>query len=73
MAQITIYVPEDVAKRLKAEARRTRRSVSAVVVGLVQGRDHRGKWPDGFAELYGSCHGELADVEDAPPESTPGL
>jgi hypothetical protein len=73
VAQLTIYVPEAVAKRLKAEARRARKSVSAVVVGLVEGRGRPRRWPKGFEGLYGSCRGELPVVEDQPPEGAPEL
>jgi len=63
VAQLTIDVPDDLAKRLKTEARRTGKSVSAVLVGLVQGRDHGAPWPKDFAKLYGSCKGELPSVD----------
>jgi hypothetical protein len=65
MAQITLYVPDHLAERIRREARRAGKSLSAYMVDLVAGRTHASGWPAGFARLYGSC--DLGEIEDAPP------
>jgi predicted CopG family antitoxin len=71
VAQVTIYVPDDVARRLRRDARRARKSVSAYIVDLIQQRERHGDWPSDFARLFGSC--DLPAVDDEPPEETPPL
>lgn len=68
MAQLTIYVPDDVAQRLKREAHRAGKSLSQYLVDLATKPSRGDRWPRDFADLYGSCAGELPDIEDAPPE-----
>lgn len=69
MAQITIYLPDEVEKKVRQEARRAHKSLSAYMAELAAGRGHkRGHWPRGFAELFGSWEGELPAPADAPPE-----
>jgi hypothetical protein len=67
VAQITIYVPDDVARHLKREARRAKKSLSAYLTELAAGRAPR-RWPKWFLELQGSCQGTLRVPEDPPPE-----
>ena len=66
MAQITLYVPDNVAERIRREARRAGKSLSAYMADLVEGRKQASGWPTGFARLYGSC--TLPTIEDAPPD-----
>ena len=71
MAQVTIYVPDEVARQIRRDARRARKSVSAYIVDLIQRRERHCDWPSDFAKLFGSC--ELPAVDDEPPEETPSL
>jgi hypothetical protein len=73
VAQVTIYVPDPVAKRLRAAARRAQKSVSAYIVDRLEQRDPHAAWPEGFAELFGSCQGDLPEVEDLPADEAPEL
>jgi hypothetical protein len=68
VAQLTIYVPDDVARRLKREARRAKKSVSAYLTEIATRRRGAPVWPPGFFELAGSLHGALERPEDPPPE-----
>jgi hypothetical protein len=69
VSQITIYLPEHLARRLRREARRAGKSVSAYVIDAAVGRSAQAApWPEGFFELQGSCHGGLRPPEDPPPE-----
>jgi hypothetical protein len=73
MSLLTIYLPEEVLKRLRADARRRKKSLSAYVVELLVGRQERSEWPAGFAELYGSTEGSLPAIDDVSPEAGPEL
>jgi hypothetical protein len=69
VAQVTIYLPDEIADRIKREARRVHKSLSAYVTELATRKlEPASKWPAGFARLYGSCKGELTEPEDLPPE-----
>ena len=73
MSQLTIYLPEPVLQRLRAGARRAKKSVSAYVADLLERRDRPADWPDGFQKLYGSCGDTLPPIDDPPPEPGPEL
>ena len=68
MAQITIYLPDDMARRIKREARRRRKSVSAFITDLATERSPTPTWPKEFLALQGRCKGSLEAPEDPPPE-----
>ena len=65
MAQVTIYLPDDVAEKVREEAQRARKSLSAYMAQLAGGVRKSRQWPDGFAELFGSWE------EDGPPLAEP--
>jgi hypothetical protein len=67
VAQITLYVPDAVARKLRADARRAKKSLSAYVSELAGGRRER-SFPKWFFELAGSCRGTLVVPDDAPPD-----
>lgn len=72
VAQVTIYLPDPIAKRLRAAARKARKSLSSYVADLLQPpRTQDSPWPDGFFDLAGSTTIEPAD--DPPPPEPPGL
>jgi hypothetical protein len=69
MAQVTIYLPDDVEKKVRQEARRARKSLSSYMAELAAGRVQPGRqWPEGFAELFGSWEGDFPLPADAPPD-----
>lgn len=73
MSQLTIYLPEAVLRKLRAGARRAKKSVSAYVTELLERRERPAEWPDGFRNLYGRTQQTLPQVEDHPPEPGPEL
>jgi hypothetical protein len=73
VAQITIYVPDAVARRLRRDARRVNKSLSAYVTELTSGRPEQRVWPKWFLDLQGSCRGTLKVPEDPPPEEPDAL
>jgi hypothetical protein len=68
MSQLTIYLPDEVARRVQGAARRARKSVSAYVASLV---DPARKKPDQrrkrLLALYGSWEGTAPALSDPPP------
>jgi macrodomain Ter protein organizer (MatP/YcbG family) len=73
MSQLTIYLPEQVISKLRANARRTGKSVSAYVTELIEKRERPNQWPKHFRKLYGSCRGTLPEIPDLSPEDGPEL
>ena len=73
MAQITIYVPDEVARRLRSAARRAKKSLSAYLTEIASGRNERRKWPKWFFALQGSCRGTLKVPEDPAPDEPAAL
>jgi hypothetical protein len=73
VSQLTIYIPDAILRKLRAGARRARKSVSAYVAELLDAREQPAKWPGGFRDLYGSCRGGFPAIDDLPPEQGPEL
>jgi len=73
MSQLTLYLPDELIKRLKSGARRAKKSLSSYVSELLVARDRPAQWPDAFRSLYGSCGGSLPGIEDGPAEPGPDL
>ena len=71
MAQVTIYLPDELAKRVRNRAKRLKISMSAYLTELVARDGRPPRWPRGFEALYGSWKGELPEPEDPPPEELP--
>lgn len=68
MAQVTIYLPDELEKKVRREAKRARKSLSAYLAELAAGRRAPKKgWPEGFAALFGSWEGDFPQPEDALP------
>jgi hypothetical protein len=68
VAQITFYVPDELARLLRRDAKRSGKSLSAHLTELVSGKGASRGFPDGFFELQGSCRGTLERPDDPPPE-----
>ncbi len=73
MAQLTIYLPDEIEKKVKDEARRARLSVSAYISSLATHRLAPRRLPEHFADLYGSWEGEFPEIEDRAPEEREAL
>jgi hypothetical protein len=68
MAQLTIYLPDALEKKLRREARRTKKSVSAYLTEVAARTLQPSAWPTSFWELCGSWSGEFPDIDDPPPD-----
>lgn len=69
MAQVTIYLPDEVARDVRARARRAGKSLSAYLTELARGRTaaRDDAWPKDFLELLGSWEGAFPIPDDPPP------
>jgi hypothetical protein len=68
MAQVTLYLPDQIADRLKHAARKSGQSVSAFVTALAERELSPGKWPASLRNLYGAWEGDFVVGPDAPPD-----
>lgn len=71
MAQLTIYLPDEVEKKVRLEARRAKKSVSAFIADLATRKENRvsdAAWAREVAKLYGSWVGPFPELEDPPPD-----
>ena len=64
MAQLTLYIPNELEKELKKAARRAKKSVSSYVVELAEQKLRPKKWSKAFLATYGSCKGQFPDVPE---------
>ena len=68
VAQVTIYLPDDLARELRRLAKRSGQSLSSVVAGFARRQIRPAAWPDGFESLVGAWEGDLPVPEDPPPD-----
>ena len=73
MAQITIYLPEDLEELVRERAAKEGSSLSAYIAALTRKALEYESWPDGFADLYGSWEGEFPEIPDRTPETRDDL
>lgn len=66
MSQVTIYMPDDVERELRAAARKAGKSFSAYITELAtRKKPAKGKgWPRAFLATFGAWEGEFEE----PPE-----
>jgi hypothetical protein len=67
MAQLTIYLPDEVEARIRRDAKKAGQSLSAFIVSLTGPKGGRAGWPRGFDKLYGSWEGDFPEIDDPPP------
>jgi Ribbon-helix-helix protein, copG family len=68
MAQVTLYLPDKTAARLKKAATKSGQSVSAFVTALAERELSSATWPSSFDRLYGGWEGDFIIGPDAPPD-----
>ena len=68
VAQLTYYVPDGIARRLRPDAKRAGKSLSAYLTQLVSDQRPGPAVSDEFFTLQGSCRGTLQKPDDPPPE-----
>jgi hypothetical protein len=68
VAQLNLYVPDDIARKLRLAARKAKKSLSAYVLErVVEGKGALHGWPKEFLDLEGSWEGRFREPEDPPP------
>jgi hypothetical protein len=68
MAQLTLYIPDELEKELKRAAKRAKKSVSSYVVELAEQKFRPRRWSKGFLATYGSWKGAFPEVPELPFE-----
>lgn len=67
MPQLHLYVPEEVAVRLRERAKARGLSLSRYLAEVVV-KDVTAGWPEGYFEsVVGSWRGEIPEIDDPPP------
>jgi hypothetical protein len=70
VAQVTIYLPDKLAKAAKRQARSARKSVSAWIAELLERELGLGpqQWPQDFIDLLTHGGADIEEPEDPPAE-----
>ncbi len=64
MAQLNFYVPDDVEKAIRREAKARRKSISSYLSEVVKAQILHDKWQDDFfAKVVGKWRGDFPEVE----------
>lgn len=69
MAQLTIYIPDELERKIREQAKREGKSLSSFVADLTRQAVAPDAWSDAFLALYGAWEGELVEPSDPPPET----
>lgn len=73
MAQVTIYLPQDLETRLRRDAKRAGKSLSAFIAELADRRPEPEGWQDRLDALYGTWEGDFPTPEDPPADEPDAL
>lgn len=68
MAQLTIYLPEELERKVRERAKQQGKSVSAFLAEIARQAVEPDAWSEAFLELYGSWEGDFPEPTDQPPE-----
>ena len=68
MAQVTLYLPDEVAGRIRRAAEQSGLSLSAFITGLATRSLAPVQWPPSFTRLYGAWEGPVDTGSDRPPD-----
>ena len=66
MAQVTVYLPDDLLVIARERAAREHRSLSAWVGGLIR-EATANEWPESLVNLLHHGRGDLVEPDDPPP------
>lgn len=73
MAQVTIYLPDEVEKLVRREAQRARKSVSAYMAELATRKVRHGDRKQALDALRGSWEGKFPEEDRLEPLDEPEL
>jgi len=73
MGQLNVYVPDELEEKIKKEAKREGKSVSAFVLEAVKSKVEPTGWSKEFLSTFGSWEGEFPEIVDLPLQKRSGL
>jgi predicted CopG family antitoxin len=74
MSQVTIYLPDELERELRAAAKKAGKSFSAYIAELASRRKKPGRgWPKAFKATFGAWEGEFEEPPELDPEEREGL
>jgi hypothetical protein len=68
MAQVTLYLPDELEKTLRRGARRAKKSLSAYVAELAGKSAQPQAWPEAFLKTFGAWRGAFPEPKELPLE-----
>ena len=68
MAQVTIYLPDELIEGARRKAQGAKRSLAAWVAELVRRETTVTEWPKSLVDLLTHGEGDLVEPDDPPPE-----
>lgn len=69
MAQLNVYVPDDLEEKIKGEAKREGKSVSAFVLEAVRSKITPKGWSKEFLATFGAASSDFPDdIEELPQQ-----
>lgn len=73
MAQITIYLSDDIAEEVRRQAKRARKTMSAFVAEIIEARAKPPMWPDSLVAVLTTGGADLVEPDDPTPEDVEPL
>ncbi len=68
VAQVTIYLPDDVAAEVRRRAKQASKPVSTFLAEIVEAYARPAKWPRALVTLLTTGEADLVEPDDPPPE-----
>lgn len=67
MAQVTIYLPDKLAAKLRRDAKRAGKSLSSYIASLASAEREQEEWARHIDKFYGICRDEPLKAPEDPP------
>ena len=68
MAQVSLYIPDELEQLLRKRAEARKVSLSAYVTEVVRREVTPRQWPAAFVKTFGSWKGPCVEAPDPPPD-----
>lgn len=68
MAQLNVYVPDELEEKIKSVAQQEGKSVSSFLAELIRDKFAPKEWKKDFLKVLGRWEGELPEVERKPSQ-----
>ncbi|MBI2605122.1 MAG: ribbon-helix-helix protein, CopG family [Deltaproteobacteria bacterium] len=73
MAQLNVYLPEDLKEKIQSRAKAEGKSISAYLTEIVRREIEPKAWSPEFIATFGSWEGDFPEIEDLEPEKRDDL